>query len=234
VFVAAVRAFSAPRRATPQRADGLDRAGPGLRDTGGGPGQHGARGRFGIDRVGLADPAAGPPVRPVDLDHPDLCGSQESGQAGAVAAGALDPDRGHGTESLQPGEQPAVASHRGRELGIAQQPAQLIDRRRGMGVEVGIYPASDLDRVDDQSERGVCRDVCHRGDAVLPSTDTGGTHRRSGGQHMDGPLRQAPIRSRSVRAGACTGPKTDQVKVNTNIATVDNWVIRPYTDHPCG
>ena len=47
---------------------------------------------LGVDRVGLALPAAGLAVRPVDLDHGDAGLGEEPGQPGPVGAGALDPD----------------------------------------------------------------------------------------------------------------------------------------------
>ena len=77
-----------------QRADRLDGAVPALRRAAGPAGLGGPGGADGVQRVGLALPAPVLPVGAVDLDDPDAGRGDVAGQAGAVAAGALDPDQG--------------------------------------------------------------------------------------------------------------------------------------------
>jgi hypothetical protein len=64
--------------------------------------QRGTGGGLGVDRVGLALPAAHSAVRAVDLHHRHVLGAQEPGQAGAVHAGALDTDQHQAAEPGQP------------------------------------------------------------------------------------------------------------------------------------
>lgn len=63
-----------------------------FRDSGGVSGQCGPGGGLGIDRVGLALPAASLAVRPVHLDQRHAVLAQEPGQASAVGAGAFHAD----------------------------------------------------------------------------------------------------------------------------------------------
>jgi hypothetical protein len=118
----------------PSRPFGAPRARPGLRSAGGADR---------IQRVGLTLPAAVLPVGPVHLNDPDAGRADMPGQAGAVAAGALDPDQGDGPEPGQPLQQAGVAGRGDRELLDAEQPANRIQRGRDMRVGVGVYPASD-------------------------------------------------------------------------------------------
>jgi hypothetical protein len=53
------------------------------------------------------------PVGPIDLHHPHPFGEEESGEAGAVGAGALDPDQVDLAERSNPGQRGPVA-RRGR------------------------------------------------------------------------------------------------------------------------
>ena len=56
----------------------------------------------GVQWVGLALPAAVLAVGAVNLDHADTGRGDMAGQAGAVAAGAFDPDQADGPEPAQP------------------------------------------------------------------------------------------------------------------------------------
>ena len=85
-----------------QRADRLDRAVTALRRAAGPAGLGGPGGADGIERVGLALPAAVLAVGAVHLDDPDAGRGDVAGQAGAVAAGPLDPDQADGPEPAQP------------------------------------------------------------------------------------------------------------------------------------
>jgi hypothetical protein len=82
-------------------------------------------------------------VGAIDLDDPDAGGCDVAGQAGAVAAGALDPDQADGPEPAQPAQQPGIASRGDRELRDAEQPADRIQRGGDMHVRVGVYAAGD-------------------------------------------------------------------------------------------
>ena len=62
----------------------------------GGPG-----GLDSVEGIGLARPTPLLTVRPVDLDDVDASGLQVSGEAGAVAACALDADQRDGAEAAQ-------------------------------------------------------------------------------------------------------------------------------------
>jgi hypothetical protein len=109
-LIAAVRASGGTVAGRPERPDGLDDAVASLGRGGGHPGQHGAGGGFGVDRIRLAALAAGASVRPVDLHDVDPMVQQEPGQAGAVAAGAFDPDRVWVPVATQPAKQVSVAA----------------------------------------------------------------------------------------------------------------------------
>jgi hypothetical protein len=59
-----------------------------------------------------------------------------AGQAGAVAARALDPDHAHGPEPAQPAQQPGVPGRADRELPDAEQAADRV--QRGGDVRAGV------------------------------------------------------------------------------------------------
>ena len=105
-----------------QRADRLHGAVPALRRAAGPAGLGGPGSADRVQRVGLALPAAVLPVGAVHLDDPDAGGCHVPGQAGAVAAGPLDPDQGDGPEPGQPAQQPGIAGRRGRELPTPSSP----------------------------------------------------------------------------------------------------------------
>jgi hypothetical protein len=136
--------LTAPRRATRQRPDGFHRAGAGLGGSGGGAGQHRPGRGDRVDRIGLALPAAGLAIAAVGLDHHDVLCGQVAGQAGAVGAGAFDPDLHQPAEGGQPGQQNRVAGSGGGELGIAEQPSGAVDRGRVVGSAVGVHATEDI------------------------------------------------------------------------------------------
>jgi hypothetical protein len=111
---------------------------------GGGTGQHRPAGGDRVDRVGLALPAAGLAIRPVDLDHRDGLGGQVAGQTGAVGAGALHPHLDQRAEAAQPGQQCHVAGCGGSELRVAEQPSRAVDRGCMVGSAVGVHAAEDI------------------------------------------------------------------------------------------
>jgi len=124
----------------PQDAQRFDPTGAALRDAGSAAGLSGPGGGFGVDRVGLALPAAGLAVGPVDLDHLDAGHPQVQRQPRAVGPGALDPDLVQLTMRTQPRQQPGIAGRGGRELPMTQQPAGRVEDRGGVGVVVRIDP----------------------------------------------------------------------------------------------
>ena len=97
--------------------------------------------------VGLAARSTDAPVGPIDFDDPQPRTASDSSQPSAVAAGALDPERHNGAQPLAPSDQPSVAARIGRERVASQDPAQVVDRDRNVGVQVGIDANRDLDVV---------------------------------------------------------------------------------------
>jgi hypothetical protein len=87
--------------------------------------------------VGLALAAAVLPAGTAGLHDPDASRGDVAGQAGAVAAGALDPGQAHGPEPAQPAQQAAVSGRGGRELPDPRQPSDGIERSRDLHVRVG-------------------------------------------------------------------------------------------------
>jgi hypothetical protein len=65
------------------------------------------------------------------------------GQAGAVAAGALDPDQAHCPEPGQPAQQPGIPGRSDGELPDSEQPADRIQRGRDVGIGVGVHAAGN-------------------------------------------------------------------------------------------
>ena len=88
-------------------------------------------------------------VGPIDFHHRNACATQVTGEPGAIGASAFDPDQGHGSERAQPIEQLAVARCVCRELFDTEQPADVIECRHNMNIEVGINPARDRARLYD-------------------------------------------------------------------------------------
>jgi hypothetical protein len=126
-----------------QCADRLDRTVPAFRRAAGPAGLRGPGGADRVEGIGLALPAAVLPVGAVDLHDPDSCGGDVAGQAGAVAAGPLDPDQAHSPEPAQPVQQAGVAGQGSRELPDAEQPADRVERGGDMGVGMSVHTAGD-------------------------------------------------------------------------------------------
>jgi len=149
-----------------------------------------ARRGDGVLRVALASPATALPIGAVHLDHQDPFGVEVAGEAGAIAARALDPDELDLAEVSEPSEQTAVTSWRGLEGLNAEKAAEMVQGGGDMHVQVRVDT-----RGDPEWHRG------HRHPFVGKRV---GWHRigRDDGQDSDGPLRQAP--SRSLRpTGGC-------------------------------
>jgi hypothetical protein len=64
-------------------------------------------------------------------------------QAGAVAAGALDPGQAHRPELTQPAQQAGIAGRGDGELPDAEQPADRIQGSRDVGTGMGVYAAGN-------------------------------------------------------------------------------------------
>jgi hypothetical protein len=130
-----------------------------------------AGGPGGIQRVGLGAVASGGPLGPVQLH--DLLGvrAQEPGQAGTIAAGALD--RPHPPTLLPIGQpqQLLVAGRGGRHGGLLEHgAANCLNNRGGVGVLVGVDPDDELD------------EVCQHSHALTPCPDV----------EVDGSVRTGP------------------------------------------
>ena len=80
---------------------------------------------------------------PARLHDPDARRGDVAGQAGAVAAGPLDPGQGDGPEPAQPAQQARVPARRGRELLHAEQPADRIERGSDVRGGVRVHAAGD-------------------------------------------------------------------------------------------
>lgn len=62
-----------------------------------------------VERIGLAFAVAGVTVRPVDLDHLEVGGGEEPGEASPVGAGAFHPHPLECPEAAQPPVQQLIA-----------------------------------------------------------------------------------------------------------------------------
>ena len=111
-----VRSLVAPRLGGHQRGIASTEPTPALRRTAGPAGLRGPGGADRVQGVGFALLAAVLPVGPVHFDGPDAGRGDMPGEAGAVTAGALDPDQADGPEPAQPAQRPCIASPGGREL----------------------------------------------------------------------------------------------------------------------
>jgi len=122
-----------------QRTDRLDRAVPSLGRAAGPAGLGGPGSADRVQRIGLTLPAAVLAVGAVDLDNADTSPGDVAGQAGAVAAGAFDPDQAGGPEPAQPLQEAGIAGRAGREFPDTEQPADRIERGGHMDVGVGVH-----------------------------------------------------------------------------------------------
>src|SRR5206468_6884214 len=82
-------------------------------------------------------------VRAVHLHDPDTGGHHVAGQAGAVTAGALDPDQAHSPEPAQPLQQTGIAGQGDRELLDTEQAPDGIQRGGDMHVRTGVHAAGN-------------------------------------------------------------------------------------------
>jgi hypothetical protein len=105
--------------------------------------QRSPSGRYRIGRVRFAFPVPELPVGSIDFDDLDAVVVEEPGEPGAVRSGALDTDPGHRSEAFEPSQQPGVAGLGGWERLDPQQPADVIQRRRYMEVEMRVHPATN-------------------------------------------------------------------------------------------
>jgi hypothetical protein len=85
------------------------------------------------------------PADPADRDHVDPRAVQEPGQAHAVRAGALDPDRGHLPKLAGLGQQPAVTGWGRWYLEHVQTATLKVDHDRGMRIGMGVDTHDDVD-----------------------------------------------------------------------------------------
>jgi hypothetical protein len=138
-----VRSPAALRPAAHQRADRLHGAVPALGRAAGPAGLGGPGSADGVEGVGLALAAAVLPVGAVHLHDPDTGHADVAGQAGAVAAGALDPDQAHRPEPAQPAQEAGVSGRGRREFLDPQQPSDGVERGRDVHVSMGVHAAGD-------------------------------------------------------------------------------------------
>jgi hypothetical protein len=93
--------------------------------------------------VGFALAAAVLAVGTAGFHDPDTGCGDVAGQAGAVAAGPLDPGQAYGPEPAQPAQEAGVSGRGGRELLDSQQPPDGAGRGSGVHVCVGVHAAGD-------------------------------------------------------------------------------------------
>jgi hypothetical protein len=124
-----------------QRADRFDVSVASLRQAAGSARQGRSSGGDGVERVGLPGLAAGGTICPVDLEDGDAEAGEVAGEAGAVAARALDPDPLHAAEAAEPAGESGVAGGGGRERLDAEQAADLVERSGDVNVQVGVNAA---------------------------------------------------------------------------------------------
>jgi hypothetical protein len=118
----------------------------------------------GVERVGLGAVAASGPVRPVQLDDPLAPFAQVAGQAGAVAAGALDGPHPQAAVPVGQLDQGGVAVRVGVHGQVLNGGAgRCGQHRRGVGVLVGVDADDDI---DDVCEHGHCVPPCRDGRVV--------------------------------------------------------------------
>ena len=120
--------------------DHLDDTVPGFGGRGRLARQHGPGGALGIDGVGLADGAARVPVPPIHFDDP----MPHAGQAGAIAACALDAKRLDPPVGVGPRDQRPIPARVGDEGLIAEAAPSGVDRHRDVDMLVGCQATSSL------------------------------------------------------------------------------------------
>ena len=181
-----------------QHPYGLNAAVSRLRLSLGPPRQGGSSGFHRVDGIGLARPPPLLAVGAVHLDDAHALVVEVAGQAGPVAAGALDANHDDGAEALKPGQQPAITEAVGRERLDAEQAADGVEGGDDMDVEVGVDPSGDL--------------IWHGGHgSSLLSLGGDGPAGRDGGQDNDGPggdgqtAGRRPARARSPPDSGCGG-----------------------------
>ena len=115
-----------------------------LRYSGGDTGEHGACGRLGVDRVTLAVVAPLTPVAVTHFDDTDGVPADETRQANAIRAGALDANGLDGPQPTRPVHQHGIAGAIRRDRAGREFGTHTIDRDGDVDVLMGI--AADDDR----------------------------------------------------------------------------------------
>ncbi len=126
-----------------QGADGLHHAAAGLGQPAGASGLHRPRGSLGVERIRLAALTALAPVGAVHLEHDDAPRRQAARQAGAIAAGALDPDPIDGAELGGPREQGLIAARGAGQADAVEQNTAFVERGGHVAVEMGVDAEGD-------------------------------------------------------------------------------------------
>ncbi|WTA40375.1 hypothetical protein OG936_37870 [Streptomyces sp. NBC_00846] len=126
---------------------------------------------IGVDRIGLADPAALGLVRPVDFDHGQIGLAGRARKPRPVGGRALHADGGDGAVSSQEGQSSRVSGGRCGELGIGDLPTAVGHHGNVDSVGMRVHAA------DHHVFDGCCSvRFCHAGNAFL----TGGGSSRVG------------------------------------------------------
>ena len=126
-----------------ERPDRFDVPGPGLGQPAGPATLRGPGGFDRVDRIGLAGLTSTLPIRLIDLDHRDAPASERPVERRPIRTGAFDTDQVQPAERVEPTDQRVVAViGRGERLD-AEEPADLIERRSDVDVQMCVDPAGD-------------------------------------------------------------------------------------------
>ena len=99
-----------------------------------------------VEGIGLAAAAPLLSVGSVHLDDLDANSAQVTGESRPIGAGAFDADLGDGAERLEPSQQRLVAAGACLKALRAEQPAERVEGRSDMDVEVRIDSTGDPTR----------------------------------------------------------------------------------------
>ncbi len=114
------------------------------------PVECGAGRGFGVDRVGLAVPAAVLPVGSVNFDDVDVMVEEVPGQARTPRSGPFDPHAGHLPVAGQPGEEFTVAGRGRREGSAGDESTRRVDDGGDMHVTMVVDTAEPSNPTRDE------------------------------------------------------------------------------------
>lgn len=108
--------------------------------------QHSTSGLDRVDLIGLADASPPLPVRSIDLDHHHSLRHQVTCEAGAIRAGAFDPDPVELAEAVHPRMDISMPCRGCRERLDTEQTNVGVDHRRNVDITMRVDPAHNRAR----------------------------------------------------------------------------------------